>query len=138
MEAPVIDDELWILTEPLLPPPKPRRKRHPVRVEDSLRWNHLPTRLGFGSGATCWRRLHAWQKARVWDRLHPVLLDKLPEVGQVDLSHAVSIPRRCEPLRRAKNWPKPHRSRTTPFEAPYPRLRKRRPPQRDLDRRKPQ
>ena len=74
MEAPIIEDELWTLIEPLLPPPKPRRKEHPgrPRVSDraalngvlfvlrtGLRWNHLPTILGFGSGATCWRRLHA-------------------------------------------------------------------------------
>jgi transposase len=26
MEAPIIDDELWTLIEPLLPPPKPRRE----------------------------------------------------------------------------------------------------------------
>jgi transposase len=103
MEAPTIDDELWALIEPLLPPPKPRRKKHPgrPRVSDraalngilvvlrtGLRWNHLPTILGFGSGATCWRRLHAWQKAGVWDRLHELLLDKLREAGQIDLSHA--------------------------------------------------
>ncbi|MEX3581948.1 MAG: transposase, partial [Burkholderia sp.] len=61
MEAPIIHDELWTLIEPLLPPPKPRRKEHPgrPRVSDraalngilfvlttGLRWNHLPTVLG--------------------------------------------------------------------------------------------
>jgi hypothetical protein len=29
MPAPIIDGELWALIEPLLPPPKPRRKRYP-------------------------------------------------------------------------------------------------------------
>jgi len=28
MGAPIIDDELWALIEPLLPPPKPRRKKY--------------------------------------------------------------------------------------------------------------
>jgi transposase len=37
MEAPIIDDELWTLTEPLLPPPKPRRKEHPGRPRVSDR-----------------------------------------------------------------------------------------------------
>ncbi|WP_302074326.1 transposase [Burkholderia glumae] len=92
MEAPIIDDELWILIEPLLPPAKLRAKSDPgrPRVSDraalngilfvfktGIRWNHLPTRLGFGSGATCWRRLSDWQKAGVWDQLHELLLDKL-------------------------------------------------------------
>ncbi|WOD20389.1 IS5-like element ISRme6 family transposase [Paraburkholderia kirstenboschensis] len=103
MEAPIIDDELWILIEPLLPPPKPRRKEHPGRprvsdraalngilfvLKTGLRWNHLPTVLGFGSGATCWRRLNDWRNAGVWDRLHELLLDKLREAGQIDLSYA--------------------------------------------------
>ena len=103
MEAPIIDDELWILIEPLLPPVKPRAKSDPgrPRVSDraalngilfvfktGVRWNHLPTRLGFGSGATCWRRLNDWQKAGVWDQLHELLLDKLRAAGQIDLSYA--------------------------------------------------
>jgi transposase len=103
MEAAIIDDELWTLIEPLLPPPKPRRKEHPGRprvsdraalngilfvLKTGLRWNHLPTVLGFGSGATCWRRLNDWRKAGVWDRLHELLLDKLREAGQIDLSYA--------------------------------------------------
>ncbi|WP_367190246.1 IS5 family transposase [Burkholderia sp. Ed8] len=103
MEAPIIDDELWILIEPLLPPAKLRAKSDPgrPRVSDraalngilfvfktGIRWNHLPTRLGFGSGATCWRRLSGWQKAGVWDQLHELLLDKLRATGQIDLSYA--------------------------------------------------
>jgi transposase len=103
MQAPLIDDELWALIEPLLPLARPRRKCDPGRPRISdraalngilfvlttgLRWNHLPTRLGFGSGATCWRRLHDWQKAGVWDRLHKLLLDRLREAGQLDLSYA--------------------------------------------------
>lgn len=39
-------------------------------------------------GVTCWRRLDAWQKAGVWNRLHALLLDKLRESGQLDLSYA--------------------------------------------------
>ncbi|WP_257804637.1 IS5 family transposase [Burkholderia glumae] len=141
MEAPIIDDELWILIEPLLPPAKLRAKSDPgrPRVSDraalngilfvfktGIRWNHLPTRLGFGSGATCWRRLSDWQKAGVWDQLHELLLDKLRAAGQIDCHTLRSIRRPCAPLGRAKNWPEPHRSRATRFQAPRPRRRQRR------------
>jgi len=57
-------------------------------LKTGLRCNHLPTVLGFGCGATCWRRLNDWRKARVWDRLHELLLDKLREAVQIDLSFA--------------------------------------------------
>ena len=103
MQAPIIDDELWTLIEPLLPQSRRRKRegRGRPRISDraalngilfvlrtGMRWNHLPTQLGFGSGATCWRRLNAWQKAGVWNRLHGLLLDKLRESGQLDLSYA--------------------------------------------------
>ncbi|MDF3834976.1 transposase [Cupriavidus basilensis] len=103
MEAPVIDDELWILIESLLPRPKPRRKKHPGRprasdraalngilfvLKTGMRWDHLPTRLGFGSGASCRRRLRDCQTAGVWRRMHELLLDKLREAGQIDFSYA--------------------------------------------------
>jgi transposase len=103
MEAPIVDDELWKVIEPLLPPAKPRREKYPCRLPVSnraalngvlfvlktgIRWNHLPTRLDFGSGATCWRRLRDWQEAGVWDRLHELLLARLREAGQLDFSRA--------------------------------------------------
>jgi transposase len=103
MQAPIIDDELWTLIEPLLPQSRRRKRegRGRPRISDraalngilfvlrtGMRWNHLPTQLGFGSGATCWRRLNAWQKAGVWNRLHGLLLDKLRESGQLDLTYA--------------------------------------------------
>ncbi|HHV7525568.1 TPA: hypothetical protein ACUNF5_007133 [Burkholderia orbicola] len=44
MQAPIVDDELWILIdelwtliEPLLPPSKPRRKKNPGRLPVSNR-----------------------------------------------------------------------------------------------------
>jgi len=103
MGAPIIDDELWALIEPLLPPPKPRRKRYPGRLPVSnraaldgilfvfktgIRWCDLSTKLGFGSGPTCWRRLRDWQKAGVWSTLHELLLAKLREAGELAFSRA--------------------------------------------------
>lgn len=66
MQAPIIDDELWTLIESLLPKPKRQNneRRGRPRVSDraalngvlfvlrtGMRWNHLPSALGFGSGA---------------------------------------------------------------------------------------
>lgn len=59
----IIDDELWALIEPLLPKPKPRRKKYPGRLqiasrsarngilfvlETGIRWRDLSTKLGIG------------------------------------------------------------------------------------------
>lgn len=41
MVRPLLDDELWKLIEPLLPPPKPRRFRYPGRKPGRLLLNHL-------------------------------------------------------------------------------------------------
>jgi transposase len=45
-------------------------------LETGVRWRDLSTKLGFGSGSTCWRRLRDWHKAGVWKRLHELLLAK--------------------------------------------------------------
>jgi transposase len=103
MSAPIIGDELWALIKPLLPAPKPRRKKYPGRLPVSnraalngilfvfktgMRWRDLHIELGFGSGVTCWRRLHDWHEANVWDQLHALLLAKLRHAGQLDFSRA--------------------------------------------------
>ena len=104
MDKPIIDDELWKRIEPLLPPPKPRREKYPGRkpvpdraalsgilfvLRTGLRWRDLPAEMGCGSGVTCWRRLHDWQEAGVWDRLHELLLAELRAAGQIDLSRVI-------------------------------------------------
>jgi transposase len=50
----------------------------------------LPQEMGCGSGMTCWRRVHAWQKAGVWQELHRVLLDKLRGANKLDFSRVVA------------------------------------------------
>lgn len=80
-----MDDDLWALIEPLLPP-WPARSPGPRPVTDRLclqgilyvlsndiAWQLLPPELGFGSGQTCWRRLERWQQAGVFDQLHRLL-----------------------------------------------------------------
>jgi transposase len=101
MSKPLVSDELWAIVEPLLPaePPKPKggRPRVPDRacltgivfvLKTGIPWELLPQELGCGSGMTCWRRLHDWQRAGVWERLHHALLDRLGEADQIDWERA--------------------------------------------------
>jgi transposase len=103
MAQPLVSEELWALVEPLIPR-VPRRYRYPgrKRIDDrkvlsgilfvlktGIPWEQLPRELGCGSGMTCWRRLHEWQQAGVWQRLHELLLAKLREADRIDWSRAV-------------------------------------------------
>ena len=103
MAQAILDDQLWQIIEPLLPPPKPRRKRYSGRkplpnravltgilfvLRSGIAWEDLPQEMGCGSGMTCWRRLAEWQQAGVWDRIHRVLLDRLREANRIDWSRA--------------------------------------------------
>jgi transposase len=101
MSKPLLPDDLWTRIEPLLPPepPKPKggRPRIPDRacltgiifvLKSGIAWELLPAEMGCGSGMTCWRRLHDWQEAGVWDRLHQTLLDELGAADQIDWERA--------------------------------------------------
>ena len=100
----ILDDELWSLIEPLLPPPKPRRFRNPGKkrvpdraaltgilfvLQSGIRWNQLPLEMGCGSGVSCWRRLRDWQEAGVWEKLHVLLLTKLRMADRLDFSRVI-------------------------------------------------
>ena len=119
----IVSDELWSLIEPLLPAPgpklKPGRPRVPGRqalcgilfvLHTGIQWEYLPQELGFGSGMTCWRRLAAWKKPGVWDRLHAVLLTRLRTAKQLDWSRAVID---STHVRAARRGPKAGRARST-------------------------
>ena len=99
-----IDDELWSLIEPLLPAREPRNRRYAGRkptpdrailagivfvLRSGIAWNLLPQEMGCGSGTACWRRLVAWQKAGVWQRMHETLLAELRRRGQLDMARAI-------------------------------------------------
>jgi transposase len=105
MAKPILEDSLWQLVEPVLPPPKPRRKKYPGRkpisnrqaltgilfvLKTGIPWEYLPRELGCGSGMTCWRRLRDWQEAGVWDKLHQLVLSLLQEQDVLDWSRAVA------------------------------------------------
>src|SRR6266568_3518451 len=104
MAKPILDDPLWELIEPHLPPPKRRRRRYPGRKPVSNRialtgilfvlrtgipWEYLPREMGC-SGMTCWRRLRDWQAAGVWERIRCALLAELRAADQIDWSRAVA------------------------------------------------
>lgn len=96
-----VREELWDAVGPLLPerPPDPRGGR--PRVDDrvcfnaivfvlitGIAWRHLPKEMGC-SPATAHRRLAAWQRAGVWERLHQELLRALNAAGRIDWSASV-------------------------------------------------
>jgi transposase len=104
MAKPLVDDALWAIIAPLLPPPKPRRAMYPGRkpIDDrrcltgilfvlvtGIGWERLPAEMGCGSGMTCWRRLRDWTLAGAWDKLHRVLLERLHGADKIDWSRAV-------------------------------------------------
>src|SRR4029078_3016911 len=104
MAKPILDDELWEIIEPRLPPPKRRRKRYRGRkpighrqalsailfvLKTGLPWEHLPQELGWGSGMTAWRRLHAWQKAGVRQKINEGILARLQGAEKRDWSRAI-------------------------------------------------
>ncbi len=101
MSKSLVSDDLWAVIAPLLPaePPKPNggRPRRSDRaaltgiifvLKTGIPWEWLPQEMGCGSGMTCWRRLHDWQHAGVWDRLHQELLRRLQAADQLDWSRA--------------------------------------------------
>ena len=104
MAKSVLDDTLWAIIEPLLPPPKRRRRQFPGRkpighrealsailfvLKTGLPWEYLPQELGWGSGMTAWRRLNAWQRRGVWKKVHEALLAHLQEADRIDWSRAI-------------------------------------------------
>ena len=97
----VVDDELWGLIEPLLPPwlarsPGPRPVPDRLWLQGILfvlytgiGWEDLPCELGFGSGMTCWRRLARWTQAGVFEQVHRLLLAECNAAGQTCWSRTV-------------------------------------------------
>ena len=101
MAKQLVNDKLWAVLEPLIPPAPPRPKGGRPRIPDraaltgilfvlktGIQWEWLPQELGCGSGMTCWRRLRDWQQAGVWQRLQAELLRRLRQADRIDFSRA--------------------------------------------------
>ncbi|MFH8726935.1 transposase [Streptomyces termitum] len=117
-----MDDTLWALSEPLLPP-WPERAPGPRPVPDrlclkgtlyvlhnGLAWQLLPLELGFGSGQTRRRRLERWQQAGVFDRLPPEPARRAERGRRAGLVPGM---RRRLPCPGEKGAPTPARRRST-------------------------
>ena len=96
MAQALLPEDLWSLIAAHLPAhnrsPKGGRPRLNDRatltgilfvLKTGIPWEYLPRELGCGSGMTCWRRLHEWMKAGVWQRIHEAVLRRLREHDQI-------------------------------------------------------
>ena len=113
----MVPDELWVILEPLLPPPPSTARGGRPRVPDravlagilfvlrsGVPWAMLPPEMGCGSGSTCWRRLRDWQAAGLWQRLERELLNRLGDADQIDWSRA-SVDSTSVPAKRGAKRP---------------------------------
>ncbi|WP_086003377.1 IS5 family transposase, partial [Nocardiopsis halotolerans] len=95
----LVPDELWELFQRVVPeaPTRPQgggRRRHGDRqvlaaiifvATSGCTWAQLPPTFG-PSGATAHRRFTEWTRARVWAKLHRLVLDELGARGELDWS----------------------------------------------------
>jgi transposase len=95
----LVPDELWELFQQVVPeaPTRPQgggRRRHGDRqvlaaiifvATSGCTWAQLPPVFG-PSGPTAHRRFAEWTQARVWAKLHRLVLDELGSRGELDWS----------------------------------------------------
>jgi transposase len=97
----LLPDELWFFIETQLPVYRPSPKGGRPRIgnraaltgilfvlKTGIPWEYLPRELGCGSGMSCWRRLHEWMLAGVWQRIHEAILRRLREYDQIEWDRA--------------------------------------------------
>ena len=92
----LLPEDLWSLIAAYLPAHRRSPRGGRPRINDraaltgilfvlktGIPWEYLPRELGCGSGMTCWRRLHEWVQAGVWQRVHEAVLRRLREHDQI-------------------------------------------------------
>lgn len=122
-----VPDGLWARIEPLLPPHPPAGPRggRPwvsdraclagilFVLRSGIAWNLLPAEFGVGK-MSCWRRLVAWKKAGVWQKVHELLLAELNAKGRLEPRVALAD---STSLRAVKGARRPARTRRTAANA---------------------
>ncbi|MFB9245125.1 IS5 family transposase [Massilia antarctica] len=96
MAQALLPEDLWPLMEAHLPTHSRSPKGGRPRINDhatltgilfvlrtGLPREYLPRELGCGIGMTCWRRLHKWMRAGVWQSVHEAVLRRLQEYDQI-------------------------------------------------------
>lgn len=97
-----VGDETWAAVAPLIPPPGPATRRYrggrrPLDdrtllagiltvLANGIGFEALPVELGYGSGMTCWRRLHHWHETGAWPAIAQALREVLPPGAHVNLA----------------------------------------------------
>jgi transposase len=97
----LLPDELRSFIETQLPVYRPSPKGGRPRIDNraaltgilfvlktGIPWEYLPRELGCGSGMSCWRRLHEWMLAGVWQRIHEAILRRRREYDQIEWERA--------------------------------------------------
>lgn len=101
MSKRLVEDDLWAVIEPLLPPHplRPAGGKPPVPdrvcltgilfvLKTGIAWEDFPIEMGC-CGMTLLNRLRRWQRAGVWARLHRVMLDNLRAIDRIDFSRVL-------------------------------------------------
>lgn len=114
-------DELWVLFRPVVPPtavmcPQGGGRRRASDGEalaaiilvatSGYTWRQLPPVYG-PSCQTVYRRLAQWSRARIWARLHRVILDELDARGELGCRGVRSTPSGYWHRRGALTGPNP-------------------------------
>jgi transposase len=116
----LVPDELWELFQRVVPeaPSRPQgggRRRHGDRevlaaivfvATSGCTWQQLPTASFGPSGATAHRRFTEWTKARVWAKLHRLVLDERGSRGELDWSRCAIDSVNMRALKRGSRQPR--------------------------------
>ncbi|WP_207232006.1 IS5 family transposase [Streptomyces albidoflavus] len=117
----LVPDELWELFQRVVPetPSRPQgggRRRHGDRevlaaivfvVTSGCGWQQLPSASFGPSGATAHRRFSEWSKAKVWAKLHLLLLDEPGAQGEPDWSRCAIDSVHMRALKEVLTGPNP-------------------------------